>query len=841
MRNLWRRSRASTRLGLISLGLTILLSGSIYLIVAAGGPDWLATVANISQIIGLPLAVVSIVVPSVTARRSTVPEPVRVALARQVHQQECQVRAALLRGVIAADLSFDDTDPAAAGYGADRGRDGDGREPEGSAVARWVSKKAAGLLFWQETDPVPAGGDAGGPPAGQGTPAGVAGYFSALPDQRLIIVGERGSGKTMLAIQLVIDLNQAILDDPAAGGPVAVRLSAASWPTGRPPADWLADQLVLGYAMSRQEAARLVAEHAVLPILDGLDEMDPDPVQTGGGSPAPGSDPAPGGQGDALENQGDALEKRGDVLEKRDAAPVRAAALIEELNRFYTGAVFGPVVVTTRPDRHTQLLERGLLLEHARQITIQPLTVQQVTDYLHRRYRYQPRQHHAWQAVLDRIDHPGHAGVREFLSTPWRLILATSAIDHDPGQAAQLVPHTDHHSTETAAQTRQRLESGMLANFIPAATALTPRGRSSYTPEQVERWLTALARHLRWQAGYLQHHPAPSGMSEVDIVPHLLWPIGGRHLTRLLHTTALLVGIVAVAAPVLIPFPPAPWPDETPRWVMGAVLGMTSLPLLLSHAEWPAPHVTMRNISAPALQAGLGGGLMSGLLIVGLAAIGSVFGTVRTELVVMAVFGLVGGPVGGLVFGLMGGRGSWNPSADLVSPRQAVHRDLVFGLASGLVLGIMGGLVGGPFGFIFGLIFVMLTSLTSAQGFISPPGESRDDDRLSEVITIAVGFGLMVALGAVVDPPMGLRVDLEIGLWSGLVGGLVLAFVGGLTVGSSGAYYVIGIMLAALRGRLPWRFAAFCQWACQAGLLRVAGTGYQFRHRELQAWLAEHG
>ncbi|OUC96347.1 hypothetical protein CA984_15360 [Streptosporangium minutum] len=826
MRNLWRRSRASTRLGLISIGLTILLSGSIYLIVAAGGPDWLTTVANISQIIGLPLAVVSIVVPSLTARRSTAPEPVRVALARQVHQQECQVRAALLRGVIAADLSFDDTDPAAAGYSADRDRDGDGREPEGGAVARWVSKKAAGLLFWQETDPLPPQDGADVPPAGQGTLANAAGYLSALPGRRLIIVGERGSGKTMLVIQMVIDLNQAVLDDPAAGGPVAIRLSAASWPTGRPLADWLADQLVLGYAMSPQEAGRLVAENAVLPILDGLDEMDPDPIQADGGDPVPGTDPAPGDQDDALDRQ--------------DAAPGRAAALIDELNRFYTGAAFGPVVVTTRPGRHTQLIERGLLLEHARQITIRPLTVPQVTDYLHRRYRYQPRQHHAWQAVLDRLDHSGHAGVREFLSTPWRLILATSAIDHDPGQAAQFVPHADRHSTETAAQTRQRLEGSMLANFIPAATALTPRGRGSYTPEQVERWLTVLARHLRWQADYLRHHPAPSGMSGVDIVPHLLWPIGGRRLTRLLHTTAMLVGIVTVAALVLTPFPPAPWPDEAPRWVLGAVLGVTFLPLLVYRTEWPAPHVAMRNISAPALQAGLGGGLMSGLLIVGLAAIGSVFGTVKSELVVMAVFGLVGGPVGGLVFGLMGGRGSWNPSADLVSPRQAVHLDLVFGLASGLVLGITGGVVGGPFGFIFGLTFVMLASFTSTQGFI-PQGESGEEDRLSVVITIAVGFGLMVALGAVVDPPMGIRADLGVGLWSGLVGGLVLAFMGGLTVGSSGAYYAIGIMLAALRGRLPWRFAAFCQWACQAGLLRVAGTGYQFRHHELQSWLTDHG
>ncbi|MGX7829657.1 hypothetical protein ACTG9Q_31675 [Actinokineospora sp. 24-640] len=39
---------------------------------------------------------------------------------------------------------------------------------------------------------------------------------------------------------------------------------------------------------------------------------------------------------------------------------------------------------------------------------------------------------------------------------------------------------------------------------------------------------------------------------------------------------------------------------------------------------------------------------------------------------------------------------------------------------------------------------------------------------------------------------------------------------------------------------LPWRLGRFLHWCYQAGLIRQAGIGYQFRHRELQDHLAHH-
>ncbi len=38
---------------------------------------------------------------------------------------------------------------------------------------------------------------------------------------------------------------------------------------------------------------------------------------------------------------------------------------------------------------------------------------------------------------------------------------------------------------------------------------------------------------------------------------------------------------------------------------------------------------------------------------------------------------------------------------------------------------------------------------------------------------------------------------------------------------------------------LAWRLRRFLEWATDAGLLRRVGIAYQFRHLELQDWLAD--
>src|SRR5664280_1381321 len=99
-------------------------------------------------------------------------------------------------------------------------------------------------------------------------------YYSALRPGRLVVLGEPGSGKTVLALHLLLDL----LDyrrHPAAPQPIPVRVNAASWNVETYLSTWLTESLATDYGLLPPVARKLVEDGRVLPVLDGLDEMDP--------------------------------------------------------------------------------------------------------------------------------------------------------------------------------------------------------------------------------------------------------------------------------------------------------------------------------------------------------------------------------------------------------------------------------------------------------------------------------------------------------------------------------------------------------------------------------------
>lgn len=104
----------------------------------------------------------------------------------------------------------------------------------------------------------------------EGTLAGVVGYFRDLRPQRLVITGAPGSGKTVLAIELILGL----LEQRAAADPVPVRISAAGWDPRTGVQPWLIAHLVQTFRLREVTARALVEAHQVLPVIDGLDEMD---------------------------------------------------------------------------------------------------------------------------------------------------------------------------------------------------------------------------------------------------------------------------------------------------------------------------------------------------------------------------------------------------------------------------------------------------------------------------------------------------------------------------------------------------------------------------------------
>ncbi|MGH7331884.1 MAG: TIR domain-containing protein [Candidatus Rokuibacteriota bacterium] len=91
---------------------------------------------------------------------------------------------------------------------------------------------------------------------------------------KLLILGAPGAGKTTTLLQLARDLvDRAEIN---AGEPMPVLLNLSSWKNdGHPLASWLVPELYVKYGIRRDIGRRWLDERRVLPLLDGLDELEP--------------------------------------------------------------------------------------------------------------------------------------------------------------------------------------------------------------------------------------------------------------------------------------------------------------------------------------------------------------------------------------------------------------------------------------------------------------------------------------------------------------------------------------------------------------------------------------
>ncbi|MGV9678819.1 NACHT domain-containing protein [Nocardia sp. NPDC003482] len=318
----------------------------------------------------------------------------------------------------------------------------------------------------------------------------IATYFDLMAaPRRMVILGEPGAGKTVAATHLMLgllDARRGLPDARRAEEPVPVKVNAVGWDGTEAFSRWLATRLGLDYRLRAPIARALIDAGLVLPVLDGLDEMDPDHSD----------DP-------------------------------KARVMLDRLNE--TPWKNRPVVVACRSAEFDALARRGHDngLHGATSITLKPFSQDQVRAHLAAYRRSIGATAPGWDAVDARLRDQPDGPLAAALRTPWMLALAASTLRHDPDTATRLLDRTDLDAVRDLLFTAQ----------IPAAIAGTERTGPyrDYTDDNVRAWLLALA-------GCLDHR-RDTGLDGTTIRLDQIWEIAGSTRIRVLHGVA--VGLVS--------------------------------------------------------------------------------------------------------------------------------------------------------------------------------------------------------------------------------------------------------------------------------------------------------
>lgn len=315
--------------------------------------------------------------------------------------------------------------------------------------------------------------------------AGLAEKFAQSSGRRLVVLGEPGSGKTVLAMMLVLGLLQG---SGGNGSRTPVLLSASSWDPLSERFDlWVIRTVAELYYGGQQDVPRLLlAQDLILPVVDGLDEI-------------------------AEASRRDAIRGINEVLGKDR-----------------------PVVVTCRVAEYADVIKDGSpALLAAPAVQMRPLPDEEVITYLSA-LQWPPATD--WSAVFDRIRAQPGSPLAVALSTPLMVSIARTVYHRGGGDPSELLRLESRHEVEDflldrlvdAAYTRDPADRPWSRDTGPAPAAADAR-----------RWLTLLAQQM--------HRAHVRDLAWWELGPRLLSPWVGFGIGLVGGVLAMIVTSVVGA------------------------------------------------------------------------------------------------------------------------------------------------------------------------------------------------------------------------------------------------------------------------------------------------------
>jgi hypothetical protein len=679
-------------------------------------------------------------------------------------------------------------------------------------------------------------------PGRSGSGSTLATVLERVPTGRLVVLGEPGSGKTVVLMQLLIDL----LEKREAEGlrtPVPVMVQLGSWdPSEQKLRPWLVSQLLLSYRDLKNPwrsgtaritlAEELLNRRLLLPILDGLDEI-PDKLR-------------------------------------------RTA--ITEINGFLIRGM--GIILSSRTDEYREALKtsgtpgRPLKLAGAAGISLRALSDGAIRDYLIGDASDQSAVAQRWQPVLGALTATPPPPVAQALRTPLIVWLARTVYDplrpseaedsDGPAEPAELCDEDRFPSPEA-------IKSYLFRAFISSAYEPREDPRDNrWNARDAERWLSFLALQLRkkgpdynilrwWE---LRDSVAWLVPAVAGIVCGLAAGLAagiGKHVGHGIGIGLGAGALVGLAAAYAIRRASRNAETRPSHGIAGALISAIAGALLgavagkagIGHAVWPFGGLAVSLAiaigvgSSTNFWGGLAGGFLGGTLATVLEGIGSGWPA-----------GLMNGAGMGFCAALAARFvGRDRPAFGLDwSPVGAVC-GLAIGVAVGLIteraIGLRAGLLAGA---AVGMLSAIPCGLTSRPQpkrrkrprALSPRQSLRLDHRafwmtatpagIAAVIAGIVSGGLVSLYAAKLHPDLD-RI-IHDGLAIGVAAGVIIGLGFGLHHAASGFFFIARFWLATRRV-LPWRFMTFLDDAhVKRKILKQSGTFYQFSHGELKNWLA---